>query len=370
MRKHQQAFKTGGPRNPARRVLLRGLGASALVGAASGCATVEGLTSTGVSRGNGPGKSALLLPLSGGSSDLGEILQAAAKLGGGPGIGIDIFDSGSTPESAVAAARTAVDAGAEMLVGPVFSAQAQAVAGVVPRSVPVVTLSNDAALGGNGVYVFGVTPAHSARAVLSLAAQRNQRELAIVVPPGPFGSQSITATTAIASGLGIRLRPPLVRSSADGLLEALKAGGGLPDAVYLPAADSTLLPFAAALAGSGVQLIGSTQWSALNLESERTLRGAWFAAPDPLRFAPFKEAFAREYDTEGGIITGLTYDGTELLRVLGQRGQLSRKGLLTESGFNGVLGPYRFLPDGQCQRGLAVLEIGAGDFSLIGATSV
>ena len=358
------------PADPARRRLLRGIAAAALTATGAGCGALEGLGGGAGRASMGPGRSALLLPLSGQQAGLGELLQSAVTLGGGPGIGIDILDSGDTPEQAAAAARTAIDAGAQMLVGPVFSAQARAVADVAPRNVPVITLSNDESLAGSGLWVFGVTPTHSARAVLSLAAQRNQRDVAIVVPPGAYGTQSIAATTRLAQAFGIRLRPPLVRSSAAGLVDALGGSAGLPDAVYLPAADATLQPFAAALAGSGVQLIGSTQWSALDLESDPAFRGAWFAAPDPLRFAPFKEVFEAETASEGGIITGLAYDGTELLRVLGQRGQLDRKGLLNDDGFDGVLGPYRFLSDGLCQRGLAVLEVGAGEFSLIGATSV
>ena len=147
-------------------------------------------------------------------------------------------------------------------------------------------------------------------------------------------------------------------------------GAGLPDAVYLPAADATLRPFAEALQGRGIQIIGSTQWAALDLEDDRAFRDAWFAAPDPLRFAPFREAFEDATGQPGGIVAGLAYDGTELLRVLGQRGEQNRNGLLREDGFSGVLGPYRFLRSGLCQRGLAVLKVGAGDFSLIGATSV
>ena len=183
-------------------------------------------------------------------------------------------------------------------------------------------------------------------------------------------AQSVAAVQAIAPTLGIRLRAPLVRSAAGGLTDALAAGGGMPDAVYLPAADATLRPFAEALAGQGIQLIGSAQWAALDLEDERAFRDAWFAAPDPLRFAPFRDAFAEAAGQAGGIIAGLAYDGPDLLRVLAQRGAQTRAGLLSEEGFSGVLGPYRFLPSGQCQRGLAVLKVGAGDFSLIGATSV
>ncbi|MHA7875828.1 type 1 periplasmic-binding domain-containing protein [Roseivivax sp.] len=298
------------------------------------------------------------------------MLRSAASLGGGPGIGIDIFDSGSTPEDAAAAARNAVDAGANMLIGPVFGAQARAVAGAVPGRVPVVSLSNDGSLAQEDVFVFGITPAHSVQAVFSLAAQRNLRDLAIIVPPGAYGAQSVAAAQEIAPRLGLNLRAPIVTEAPAGIGAALADGGGRPDAVYLPAADATLAPFARALAGQDIQLIGSTQWSALDLESDPAFDGAWFAAPDPLRFAPFRDAFAEATGQSAGIIAGLAYDGTELARVLGQRGAQSRRGLLDEDGFSGVLGPYRFLSSGLCQRGLAVLKVGAGDFSLIGATSV
>lgn len=72
----------------------------------------------------------------------------------------------------------------------------------------------------------------------------------------------------------------------------------------------------------------------------------------------------------GGIISGLAFDGVELLRILGQARALSARGLTRDEGFTGVLGPYRFQRSGLCERGLGVLRVGAGEFSLIGSTSV
>lgn len=309
-----------------------------------------------------------MLPLSGASAELGQTLQGAATLGGGPGIGIEIVDSGSTPETAVAAAKRAVDGGAEMIVGPVFGAQASAVGTAV--RVPVVTLSNDEGLAGGGTYVFGVTAAQSAQAILSIAAQRNLRTIVTVVPPGAFGAQSAQAAATVGTTLGLTMRPAVVQASVGGLVDALRADGALPDAVYLPVADGTLEPFADALRGQGVQLLGSTQWSALDLSGRPAFRDAWFAAPDPLRFAAFDDAFMQATGRPGGIISGLAFDGVELLRILGQARALSARGLTRDEGFTGVLGPYRFQRSGLCERGLGVLRVGAGEFSLIGSTSV
>ncbi len=278
------------------------------------------------------------------------------------------MDSGSTAETAVAAAKAAEAAGAQMIVGPVFSAQTEAVSQAV--GVPVVSLSNNAALAGRRTFVFGVTPAQSAQAILSIAAQRGLADVATVVPPGTFGAQSAAAAEQVGAALGLRMRPTLVRADADGLLAALQADGPLPKAVYLPAADATLTGFAEALSGQGIQILGSTQWSALDLSGRRAFRDAWFAAPDPLRFAAFDDAFAQAAGSAGGIIAGLAFDGVELLRILGQAGQLSVAGLTRKEGFTGVVGPYRFLRSGLCERGLGVLKVGAGEFSLIGSTSV
>jgi branched-chain amino acid transport system substrate-binding protein len=131
-----------------------------------------------------------------------------------------------------------------------------------------------------------------------------------------------------------------------------------------------LAPSAEALRGQGIQLLGSTQWSTLDLSDRPAFREAWFAAPDPLRFAAFNDAFTEAGGTSGGIISGLAFDAVELLRVLGQQRQLSAKGLTRKEGFTGVVGPYRFERSGLCERGLGVLKVGSGDFSLIGSTSV
>ena len=354
------------PRWRSRRAVLAGLSAASALSVVPGCGQIDLPVSGAASSKDGPKKSALMLPLSGSSAELGQVLQSAATLGGGPGIGIEIIDSGSTPETAVAAAKRAVDAGAQMLMGPVFSAQTEAVGQAV--RVPVVSLSNNTALAGNGVFVFGVTPEQSARAVLSIAAQRNLREVAVVVPPGAFGARSGAAAQSVGKGLGLTVRPVVTLADASGVIAAVSKP--LPDAVYLPVADAALPSFAAALRGSGVQLLGSTQWSALDLSGNRAFRDAWFAAPDPLRFAAFDQAFSQATGQPGGIISGLTFDSVELLRILGQTNSLSLRGLTNKDGFTGVVGPYRFQRSGLCQRGLGVVRVGAGDLNLIGSTSV
>lgn len=353
----------------ARRGFLRGMGSACALPFLSACG--GGFTGFG-GPSTGAGRAAFLVPLSGDAAGVGQIMRDAASLGGtgvGPSAEIEILDSGSTPDSAVKAALAAREAGAKMIVGPLFAPQAEAVGRALPAGTPVVTLSNDTSLAGSGVFVFGVTPLQSARAVLAQAARAGKRRIAVVVPPGKLGQRSDEAVRALAGPLGLDVAPLVVNADPVAAAAAVRAQG-TPDAVYLPVGGGGLSAYAQALSGLGAQLLGSTQWSAQAVEAEPALRGAWFAAPDPLRFESFARALEDRSGQRGGIIAGLAFDGVETARLLGRAGEQSRKGLLRKKGFDGVLGPFRFTADGQCERGLAVLEVGSGETSLVSATTI
>lgn len=318
---------------------------------------------------NARGRAALLLPLTGPRASLGQTLREAATLGGttvGLGAEIEVLDSGDDAESAVRAATAGIAAGARMILGPLFSEQARAVAEAVPRGIPVVTLSNDDALAGGGTFVYGVTPRHSASAVLAFAASRGLTDIGIVVPPGQFGERAVEGARAVADGAGVTLRETIVASEGRAIAAAYAASA--PQAIYLPGAGSELAGLAAAARGVGARVLGSVQWSQLDLASRSELDGAWYAAPDPLRFAPFARAL-EERGERAGIVAGLVFDAVEMARILGRLEQQDRGGLLRDEGFTGVLGPYRFLPGGRLERRLAILGVEGGAVSVLGTPS-
>ncbi|WP_084114708.1 penicillin-binding protein activator [Loktanella atrilutea] len=353
-----------------RRGFLRGLCGTSAATLLGGCASLSGepaLPPAGT-----VGKAALLAPLSGPQASIGQIMQAAASLGGndiGPGAEVAVYDSGGTDASAVAAAQLALQNGARMLLGPLLSGQSRAVGATAGR-VPVVALTNDSTVANGNVFVFGVTPLQSARAVIGFAGTRGKRRIGVVVPNSPFGQLHAAAAQAAGAAVGAGVAPPVVSDSADGLVAAVtaNAGGALPDAVYLPIVGGAFEAQAAALQGAGVQILGSDQWSSIVPYRIPALMGAWFAAPDPIRYEAFALALEEQTATEAGVLAGLAFDAVEMARLLGRIGQQNRAGLLREGGFDGVLGPYRFSEDGQCARSLAVLSVQQGATTLIGAT--
>ena len=160
----------------------------------------------------------------------------------------------------------------------------------------------------------------------------------------------------------------LLRESTTGLVADLRAasGGRLPQAVYLPDGGAELTAFAGALAGRGVRLLGSVQWGVADFSDAPALEGAWFAAPPPDRFVPFLDAFAARFGEGAGVVTALGHDAALMAAELGLAGALDRRGLTRPGGFTGVLGPFRFLEAGRCQRDLTVLTLEAGRIVAVG----
>ncbi len=301
-------------------------------------------------------------------------MRGAASLGGiisGPLAEVEVVDGGDSDEMAVAAARRAVDGGAKIIAGPLFSGQSRAVAAAVGRNVPVVSLSNDADIAGGNLYVFGVTADQSARAIFGFAATRGLARIGIVVPPGELGVRFIAASRLAAQGFGVTLSEPVVAGDAANIAGRVAgaSGGAMPDAVFLPVTSAPFAAQAEALAAAGTQILGSNQWSTIQPWRTPGLRGAWFSAPDPIRFEAFALALEERTGQQAGIVAGLAFDAAEMVRQLGRAAQQNAAGLTRTAGFDGVVGPYRFLSGGQCERGLAVLNVAAGTTTLIGATT-
>ena len=86
----------------------------------------------------GPAKVALLLPLSGPQAALGQSLFNAAQMAlfdvGVTDVTLLPLDTTGTPAGATQAATQALQSGAQLMIGPVFSAEVSAVTPLAPNS--------------------------------------------------------------------------------------------------------------------------------------------------------------------------------------------------------------------------------------------
>ncbi|MEO6301006.1 MAG: ABC transporter substrate-binding protein, partial [Paracoccaceae bacterium] len=130
--------------------------------------------------------------------------------------------------------------------------------------------------------------------------------------------------------------------------------------------------FARGLKGSGVQIMGSTQWG-LGADADALtnpdLDGAWFAAPPPDQFQQFADRFEAAFGTTPGFVAALGYDAALLALDLAASRSMTRKGLLRAEGFNGALGHFKFRADGRCTRNLSVLGLNNGQITALAEVS-
>ena len=361
----------------------------------------------------GKARVGLLLPLSGTNAVLGQSMLNAAELA--------LFLSESDrlellprdtegPGGAAAAASSALDAGAELILGPIFANAVQDVAPIArARNVPVISFSNDGTVAGNGVFVAGFTPENQIDRVVSFARSRGAQKFAALVPDSPYGTRTIEAlrqSVAMFGGSVTRVArytstdtqelSPVIRQLADfdsrraalranrealaakndeASKAALKrldgvdtAGDPQFDALLIPEGGSRLRAIAPQLSlfdidTRRVRTLGSFDWNDPLTETEPALNGGWYPTPPPDSRAQFESSYQKTFNTSPPRIASIAFDTTLLAAVLtrtqpdpGQR-RFALERLTQSNGFAGADGIFRLKSNGIAERGLAVIEV-------------
>lgn len=341
---------------------------------------------------------ALLVPLSGRGAAIGQSMLDAAQLAV-----FDVadgqflllpHDTGGTPAGAEAAARDAVTAGARLILGPLFSADAAAVRTVAaPAGVPVLSFSSDRTVAGGGVWVLGFQPQEQVARVVGFATSRGITSFGLLAPATPSGEvvqQSLIDAARQGGGTVTRIerygaeqqdltdvvrrfaqRQPMPAPAA---AEPGAAATGLPFQAVMLAdgggqlrALATLLPFFDVDPGP-VAFLGTGQWEEPGLGREAGLVGGWFAAPPPEARQVFERRYEETYGQKPQRLATLAYDATALAAALVRSGApepLRPEALTDPQGFLGADGLFRLLPDGLTERGLAVLQVTRTGFATV-----
>ena len=354
----------------------------AACGAPGGGGGGGNLTMPGEAITSAPGsvKVALLLPISapGSTSSVAKALKQAAELAmfdfDNPNISLVPKDTKGTADGARIAAESAVQGGAELIIGPLFAQEVAGAAQVARRAgIPMIAFSSDEKVAGNGVYLLSFLAGRDVPRIVSFALSRGKRNFAVLVPQTPYGRIAEAAfAKAVAQGGGSApVRATFSASNMQAAVQqvagAVKSGQKI-DALFLPAGREELPQLAPQLASAGVtsaklQFIGTGQWDYPNVGSESALIGGWYPAPDPKGWTSFAERYAKTFGGTPPRIASLAYDAMSLAVSLSQNptGQRYSYSQLTRaSGFAGVDGLVRLLPDGTSERGLAILEVRQG----------
>lgn len=339
--------------------------------------------------GSGAVQVALLVP--GGSGEQGDqaiasSLENAARLAAtdlsGADIDLRVYNTEGRADQAARMAVQAVEDGAQIILGPVFSSSARAVGqAVAGRNVSVLSFSNNPAVAGGNVFVLGPTFDNTAARLAVHSVREGKGNVLIVherTEAGSVGRRAIeqavqTAGGRIAGAQSFDFSQQGVVDATPGIAEAARATQA--DALFFTSDSAGALPLLAQLLPENrtgpdrYQYIGLTRWdipsSTLDLEG---LQGGWFAMPDPDLTAQFNRRYEAAYGASPHPIAGLAYDGIAAIGALissGGSDALSRGSLTQSSGFAGVGGVFRLRADGTNERALAIVEVRDGEAVVI-----
>lgn len=369
-------------------------------------------------------KVALLLPLSGDRRSLGQAMLQAAQLAlfdvADEDFELTVRDTRGTPEGAESAALSAVDAGASLFLGPIFSASVQAVTPIAEENeIPVLAFSNNHRVAQRGVYVMGLMPGAQVERVVGYASTQGHERFGALVPDNAFGEVVAEAMEVAADRFDVELtrlavfpaNAPDISDSVRRLgnyderqarlrqrkaelqgrddaqsrmelneLEQRETLGGPPfDAVMVPVGGQRLQVIAPMLPffdidPRDVRILGTAEWNDPALGRESTLVGGWFAAPSPEGWSEFAERYRTLYGEPPPRLASLAYDATALAALLPRQATRDGRGnpdpyaearLTQANGFAGIDGIFRLNPDGTVDRRYAVMEMEADNLRII-----
>lgn len=320
---------------------------------------------------------AVLVPLTGSTSQLGQAILNAANLAladtGGQRIRIIAYDTGP---GAAAAATGAIAEGAGLILGPLLAEDVRIVAPIAAQAnVPVISFSNDISVAGDGVYLMGLNPSQTVDRVVRYARGQGVNRFAALVPSGVYGARvSDAMRVSVREAGGDMAGTQSYQRGAAPLREAASTLRRLSpyDAVLLADGTRTAVQAVPLVRGlnENLRVLGTELWATeANGGGNAQLRGAWYAAASDTLFNQFSTRYRARYNRDPHRLASLGYDAALLaIRIAGNwpLGRPFPAGELRDrEGFAGVDGAFRFGRDGIAERALEVRQVTSTGFAVV-----
>jgi ABC-type branched-subunit amino acid transport system substrate-binding protein len=332
-----------------------------------------------VAPGEGTIRVGLLLPLSAGGNAgaAAQSMKNAAELAltefGVTNVQLIVKDDRGTAQGARGAAQAAIQEGAAIILGPLFS-PAVAAAGQVAkaRNIPVIAFSTDTNVATSGVYLLSFLPESDVDRVVSYSAASGKRSIVAMLPENAYGSVIEAQLQQIAGQRGARViaiqRYAMDKGKMSEAARRVATAAGQADIIFIAdAADSTPQVLQALIQAGvvpgRVQLVGTGLWDDPALFGDPNLNGAWFAAPDSTGYQKFVQRYKARFGSDPVRTASLAYDAASLVAALVKTqgpNRFAQESITNPSGFTGIDGVFRFRQDGTCERNLTVMEIRDG----------
>ena len=342
-------------------------------------------------------KVAILLPLSGDSVAVGNSMLDAATMAVSDAylttpsdqihsrIILIPKDTGQTAADTKVIAKQAIDQGATLIIGPLFSQSVTTVAPVAKESnIKMLTFSNNSAVAADGVYVFGFLPEQQVTRMAEYAYLHNLQRIALLAPNDAYGEKIKTKLVESYGQKGGTVAPAELYAPSPTNIDAAvsrlsQAYNNLGEerrfqAIFIAEGGNQLKNIINSLRKSKidlkkVKLIGTGQWDDPEVAAIPEMQGAWFPAAPPESHQIFEKRFVAAYGYKPIRLASLAYDAVTLVATLTMA--TPGTGITTEALTHpeGFVGPanslYRLNKDGTSQRQLGIMEVNGGGFKVI-----
>ena len=313
---------------------------------------------------------ALLVPLSGGNGGVGRSIANATQMAlldtNTQTVRITSYD---TATGAAAAARRALDEGAQLILGPLLADDVRAVTPIARAAgVPVLSFSNDTGVAGNGAYLMGYAPTQSIERVVQFAHGRGVSTFAGLVPNGLYGERASTAFLRSVEGAGGKVvsLQTYTRGAVAPAVARLTAKAPYGAVLIADSGASAALAAPAVRKGSaGTRILGTELWnSEAGIAAKPALAGAWFASVSDTLYREYATKYRARFGTSPYRLSSLGYDAVLLTIRIARAWPVGRPfpeaRLRDPAGFSGIDGAFRFGRDSIAERALEVQEIRGG----------
>ena len=338
-------------------------------------------------------RAAVLLPLTGPYRQLGADLRNAVDMAvislARPQFEVIFID---TANDARAAASEAVAAGANVIIGPLFSNQTAEVAPLAAEyNIPILSFSNNSSISAPGVWILGQQPEQELDAVLSYGLAsltaiegipRQDIRVAVVTSDTAYGhklrdfSLSRLQETGVTQVSRLLLDDSILDDEArlrQTIRQFTRWTKENPDPIYdmvILAGDADFTLRVAPvlvwhdLDPKQVRFIGPSQWSRPDIISEPSLQGGLYATVPRDRRLRFQAAWQKYFGKTANELAPLGFDAVAVASLL-QPETEAEDILLRPTGFAGFSGVFRLYPDGSNRRQFEVRIINTGKSTVV-----
>ena len=355
---------------------------------------------------------AVLLPLSGQNASIGNAIRTSVELATlqrqQPNLVVTFYDTAKNPSDAI---NDALATNPEIIIGPVFSSNAQILRNSKPEHTPVLSFTSDATAIDDGVMTMALMPTNSIEAIIREMKQDGTKDFIIIAPETKSGTilagtaraaateydipvagvfyykeqdtDSIKNTTIAASmnparrAANTRAREILSdiltkerltaieKSSLSNQLAEISQTDTLGNVPYnailfLGNADDTkkLASFLRyyGVGTRDVQFYGTAMWDGSDIGNDITMSGAKFAT-----LTDTDTSFANTYEqisgTQPSKIASFGYDATNMAIGMIYSDKTNAQYLMNPSGYIGNDGLFRLKPTGESERALRIVQL-------------